>query len=85
MPKGAAKEKAPAKASKKAPAKEKKEKKPKKEKDPNAPKKPLPAYFLFCGDMRPKVQADNPDLKVSEIAKKIGELWAAASDKEKAP
>lgn len=85
MPKAGTKEKAPAKASKKAPAKEKKEKKPKKEKDPNAPKKPLGAYFLFQADMRPKVKADNPDLKVTEVAKKIGELWAAASDKEKAP
>lgn len=85
MPKAAAKEKAPAKAakgSKKAPAKEKKAKK---EKDPNAPKRPLGAYFLFSNDMRPKVKAENPDFKVTEVAKHIGELWAKASDKEKAP
>jgi hypothetical protein len=33
----------------------------------------------------PQVKADNPDMKVTEIAKHIGELWAKASDKEKAP
>jgi hypothetical protein len=57
----------------------------KKEKDPNAPKRPMGAYFLFSGDMRAKVKAENPDMKVTEIAKHIGELWAKASDKEKAP
>jgi len=79
MPKAAAKEKAPAK-SKKAPAKEKKEKAAK---DPNAPKRPMGAYFLFSGDMRAKVKADNPDMKVTEIAKHIGELWKNISEKEK--
>jgi hypothetical protein len=33
--------------------------------------------------VRGKVKADNPDLKVTEIAKAIGEMWAKASDKEK--
>jgi hypothetical protein len=79
MPKAATKEKAPAKGAKKAP----KEKKAKKEKDPNAPKKPMGAYFLFSGDMRAKVKAAHPELKVTEISKHIGEMWAKASDKEK--
>jgi uncharacterized protein (DUF736 family) len=30
-----------------------------------------------------QVKADNPDFKVTEIAKHIGELWAKASDKDK--
>jgi hypothetical protein len=41
------------------------------------------AYFLFSGDMRAKVKAENPDMKITEIAKAIGELWAKASDKDK--
>jgi hypothetical protein len=41
------------------------------------------AYFLFSNDMRAKVKADNPDMKITEIAKAIGELWAKASDKDK--
>lgn len=44
---------------------------------------PLGAYFLFSNDVRGKVKADNPDLKVTEIAKAIGEMWAKATDKEK--
>jgi hypothetical protein len=83
MPKAAAKEKPAKKASKAAAKPAKKEKKEKKEKDPNAPKRPMGAYFLFSGDMRAKVKADNPDMKITEIAKTIGEMWAKASDKEK--
>jgi hypothetical protein len=45
--------------------------------------RPLGAYFLFSGDMRAKVKADNPDMKVTEIAKHIGELWKNISEKEK--
>lgn len=30
-----------------------------------------------------QVKADNPDFKITEIAKHIGELWAKASDKDK--
>lgn len=41
------------------------------------------AYFLFSNDMRAKVKADNPDMKITEIAKTIGEMWKNASEKEK--
>jgi uncharacterized protein (DUF736 family) len=33
--------------------------------------------------MRAKVKADNPEFKVTEIAKHIGELWKNISEKEK--
>ena len=45
--------------------------------------RPQGAFFLFSGDMRPKVKAENPDMKVTEVAKHIGELWKNISDKEK--
>ena len=62
-----------------------KTKKAKKVKDPNAPKRNLSAYFFFMNDQRPKVVKANPDLKVTEVGKKLGELWRAMSDSEKAP
>lgn len=51
------------------------EKTKKKKKDPNAPKKNLTAYFMFQKEVRPQIVADNPNLKVSEVAKEIGEQW----------
>lgn len=44
---------------------------------------PMGAYFLFSNDVRGKVKADNPDMKITEIAKTIGEMWGKASDKDK--
>lgn len=51
--------------------------------DPNAPKKPMGAYFLFQNEMRSKVKDENPDMKVTDVSKHIGELWKGMSDKEK--
>merc|ERR1719506_1954833 len=70
----------------KTPAKSpKKVKKVKKVKDPNAPKRNLSAYFFFMNDQRAKVVKANPDMKVTEVGKKLGELWRAMSDSEKVP
>merc|ERR1712226_1750504 len=63
--------------------KEKKEKKGKKGKDPNAPKRPMGAYFLFMNDYRDATKAENPDLKIGEIAKLLGEKWANIEKEEK--
>ena len=63
----------------------KKVKKAKKVKDPNAPKRNLSAYFFFMNDQRAKVVKANPDMKVTEVGKKLGELWRAMSDSEKVP
>jgi len=51
-------------------------KKAKKEKDPNAPKRPLTAFFLFCNDRRPAIKAKNPDLRIGDVAKELGKMWA---------
>jgi len=57
----------------------------KRKKDPNAPKRPPSAFFIFCGDHRAKIKADNPGIGIGDIAKKLGVKWSEQSAKEKAP
>ncbi|KAG2433609.1 hypothetical protein HYH02_012538 [Chlamydomonas schloesseri] len=64
-------------------AKEKPEKKEKKAKDPNAPKKPMGAYMWFCKEMRESVKADNPDFSVTDIGRRLGELWKECEEEDK--
>jgi hypothetical protein len=54
-------------------------KKPKQKKDPNAPKKGLSAFMYFSADQRPSVKAEQPDLKMGEVAKVIGARCAGES------
>lgn len=54
-------------------------------KDPNAPKRPPSAFFLFCGDRRPKIKADHPGLSIGDTAKKLGEMWNSLTPEEKQP
>ncbi|CAB9507342.1 group protein B3 [Seminavis robusta] len=49
--------------------------KAKKEKDPDAPKRAMSSYMYFAQDMRTKVAEENPDAKVTEISKILGEMW----------
>ena len=37
-----------------------------------APKKRMTAYFLFQKEKREEVKAENPGLKITDIAKKLG-------------
>ena len=60
--------------------KAKKEKKEKKDK----PKRPLNAYMVFAMEVRESVKKNNPTASIIDIAKKIGALWRAMSDSEKA-
>merc|ERR1719378_1544771 len=55
----------------------------KKGKDPNAPKRPMGAYFLFMNDHRDATKAENPGLKIGEIAKLLGQKWANIEKEEK--
>ncbi|KAI1887554.1 hypothetical protein AGOR_G00191510 [Albula goreensis] len=57
----------------------------KRKKDPNAPKRPPSAFFVFCSEHRPRVKNDNPGISIGDIAKKLGELWAKQTPKDKAP
>ncbi|OWR42984.1 FACT complex subunit Ssrp1 like protein [Danaus plexippus plexippus] len=58
-----------------------KEKSKKREKDVNAPKRPSTAFMLWLSEHRKGIIDDNPGIKVTEIAKKGGELWRDLKDK----
>lgn len=45
------------------------------------PKRPLSAYMLWLNSAREQIKRDNPGIKVTEIAKKGGEMWRAMKDK----
>lgn len=47
------------------------------------PKKGLGAYFIFQGAMRAQVKEDNPELKLGEISKVLGEKWRGLDPDEK--
>lgn len=57
----------------------------KKVKDPNAPKRNKNGYMFFSNAMRESVKSENPDMKVTELAKELGEKWRGLSDEEKKP
>ncbi|KAI8122609.1 high mobility group protein Z [Lucilia cuprina] len=45
------------------------------------PKRPLSAYMLWLNENREQLKKENPGSKVTEIAKRGGELWRAIKDK----
>lgn len=47
------------------------------------PKKPSSAYFHFQNQARKEILQQNPDLKITEAAKRIGELWSKVDDSER--
>lgn len=49
------------------------------------PKRPLSAYFLWLGENREQIKRENPGMKVTEIAKRAGELWRGLEDKRVSP
>jgi hypothetical protein len=55
----------------------------KKSKDPNKPKRPMTSFMFFSQEYRKKVAEENKDLKVTEIGKKLGEMWKKVSPDEK--
>lgn len=47
------------------------------------PKRGPNAYMIFSNEKRGEVKAENPGLKVTEIAKVIGDMWKELSEEEK--
>lgn len=45
------------------------------------PKRPLSAYMLWLNEHREEIKAESPGIKVTEIAKRGGELWRGLKDK----
>jgi len=58
---------------------------PSKPKQLHKPKQPTSAYFLYANDVRAETRANNPDLKMTEIAKVISKAWKEESDETKEP
>jgi len=56
----------------------------KRPKDVNAPKRPASAFFLFNKEHHAEESAKNPGLKMTEIGKKLGQMWANLSSSKKA-
>ena len=61
----------------------------KKMKDPNKPKKAKTAFMLYCDVHRPKLmdkqKKDGGKVNIGEVAKELGKMWKALSDKDKKP
>ncbi|CAG9771400.1 unnamed protein product [Ceutorhynchus assimilis] len=55
--------------------------KEKKERDDNKPKRASTAFMLWLNATREQIKKDNPGIKVTEIAKKGGEMWKEMKDK----
>tara|TARA_B110000483_G_C17665026_1_gene339553 strand:- start:58 stop:465 length:408 start_codon:yes stop_codon:yes gene_type:complete len=56
-------------------------------KDPNKPKRPKSSYLFFCDKHRPalmKKMRKKGEVKLGDIAKKLGAAWKNISEKEKA-
>lgn len=45
------------------------------------PKRPMSAYMLWLNSARESIKSEHPGLKVTEVAKKGGELWKSMKDK----
>ena len=60
-------------------------KKRKKEKKQNEPKKPKSAFMCFHEASRKTIVDQNPGISFPDVGKKMGAMWNAMSDAEKAP
>jgi hypothetical protein len=72
------------KATKEYKAIEKKMSPKKKEKrDPDAPKAAKNAFIFFCAEKRAEVKQEDPEMKPTDITKKLGEMWRDMDDEDK--
>ena len=51
--------------------------------DPNRPKQPQSSFFLFREAKFDEVKKENPESKITELAKILGTRWKALADKDK--
>jgi len=57
--------------------------KKKKNKDPNKPKRSMSSFMYFANEQRQSVRDKYPDIKITEIGKKLSEMWKVMSQEEK--
>ncbi|XP_046917740.2 structure specific recognition protein [Dermatophagoides farinae] len=55
----------------------------KKKKDDNKPKRPLSAFFLWMNENRDRIKKDHPELSLTEVSKKAGDLWKEMTKDDK--
>jgi len=67
---------------KKLPGRKKRTRKRQK-KAPGQPKRAWSAFFYFCDDRRPKVRKEHSEWRVAEVARELGRLWEACSDRDR--
>jgi hypothetical protein len=53
--------------------------------DPTAPKRNASAFLLYSVKKRKEIKKINPNLKTTDISRKLGQLWRATSEDEKRP
>ena len=49
-----------------------------------APKRASSSFMLYSTDVRPQVNAKNPNMKFGDVAKTVGDMWKKLGEKEKA-
>eukprot|EP01080_Neovahlkampfia_damariscottae_P010096 gene10096-2516_t len=54
-------------------------------KQANKPHKIISSYMRFFKQVRPEIVEANPEMKITDVAKAVGEKWRALSDAEKRP
>jgi len=52
-------------------------------KDANAPKRPASAYFMWMNENRDRVKFENPEAKMTEIGKIMGDMWKEIGEEAK--
>lgn len=52
-------------------------------KDPNKPKKALSSFMFFANAKRPELRKEDPTAKITEIGKKLGQIWKTLSAEDK--
>lgn len=56
-----------------------------KKKNPELPKKAATGYIFFAAEHRQGIMQANPNYKMIDVGKELGERWRKMSDEEKAP
>lgn len=51
---------------------------------PPRPKKPMTPYFTFMYERRDAIVRDNPNIKITEVAKRCAAAWKALDNEKKA-
>jgi len=57
--------------------------KTKKKKDPNRPKRAMSSFMFFANDKRADLREKFPELKITDIGRKLGGLWREVTPEEK--